>query len=339
MWRSSSFAKQHVASILDLKAKVFGEKQTDLARWEWEYEQNPQGRSFIRLAVDQSESSKLAGHFATISYQLKKGRESIHACQMLDGFTNADYRRQGLFEGLANDTLQASEGGGVKLAFGFPNTNSYPCFIKKLNFLAPFALFYLIRPLRLSYFTSRVPGLRKLGFFRKIPCLLSRKPSQYDFARCEKVPSDWDVLLQSFEQQVAYHVNRSAAYMEWRYQRCPDRNYEFLQMRQRGGLVGFAVLRLSGNSGHLVDLVCSRKEAWSALLKGACRHLQALGAESAVAYIQPKHCLEKTFRHLCFFRRGAGTPFVLRPLGPEKPSEEIYNAQNWFLMGGDTDFF
>ena len=60
------------------------------------------------------------------------GKKTL-VCQSWDTMTHANHRRKGLFIKLAKKTYDLCENLGIKLVFGFPNENSYPGFVKKLN--------------------------------------------------------------------------------------------------------------------------------------------------------------------------------------------------------------
>ena len=137
-WQHCQFDKTYTKKVLDLRQKVFGEDHYDETRWRWQYEDNPSGKSFIDLAVDKQEPGILAGHYAVISYKLNWDNQVVDSVQSLDTFTSSDYRRQGIFVDLAEITYANAKGAGNHIVFGFPNKNSYPGFVKKLDFIDPF---------------------------------------------------------------------------------------------------------------------------------------------------------------------------------------------------------
>jgi len=336
-WQSAEFRKPMLDRVLALRAEVFSQDEYGTPRWEWEYEANPQGPSFIRLAVDRETPEKLAGHYAVISYRLKTRDAVVAACQSLDTFTNPSFRNQGIFVELAEETFRASSASGVKFVFGFPNGNSLPGFVRKLGFVAPFGLFFHVRPLRLGYFTRRLRGLRRWDWLRGLR-LPSAAPDA-GFHRIPHPPADWSELARALEAQASFQVHRDLAYLRWRYLACPDRRYELFELRRNGRLHGFAALRIEGKTGYLVDLAARSRDDWEALVRASCRWLREAGAESAVTLVQPGHLLEPILRRCHFYRRGACTTFILRALGGEPIPDEMKDPGQWFLMPGDTDYF
>ena len=61
--------------------------------------------------------------------------EKILVAQSGDTMTHPDHRGKGLFIQLATKTYDLAKNSGVKFVFGFPNKNSYPGFVNKLNWV------------------------------------------------------------------------------------------------------------------------------------------------------------------------------------------------------------
>ncbi len=59
--------------------------------------------------------------------------ESILIGQSADTLTHPNHQKKGLFVYLANKTYKLAKEEGVKFLYGLPNSNSYPGFIKKLD--------------------------------------------------------------------------------------------------------------------------------------------------------------------------------------------------------------
>jgi len=86
------------------------------------------------LAIDSLKSKPIAyyGVFPIISIY---GNERVLCAQSGDTMTHPDYQGKGLFIKLAEETYKLAKIEGVNFVFGFPNSNSYWGFIKKLNWI------------------------------------------------------------------------------------------------------------------------------------------------------------------------------------------------------------
>ncbi|ASU35185.1 hypothetical protein MuYL_3300 [Mucilaginibacter xinganensis] len=71
--------------------------------------------------------------YAVIPCFIKCGGEIILAAQSADTMTHPDHRNKGLFIELALTTFQLCRDLNIRLLFGFPNQNSLPGFVNKLD--------------------------------------------------------------------------------------------------------------------------------------------------------------------------------------------------------------
>lgn len=65
---------------------------------------------------------------------ITNGKSEILVAQSGDTMTHPAHQKKGLFIKLANCTFELCRELGIEAVFGFPNSNSYPGFIKRLNF-------------------------------------------------------------------------------------------------------------------------------------------------------------------------------------------------------------
>lgn len=66
---------------------------------------------------------------------IKHNGNILLAAQSGDTMTHSQHRGKGLFVTLAKMTYQLAKENGVQIVFGFPNKNSYPGFVNKLNWV------------------------------------------------------------------------------------------------------------------------------------------------------------------------------------------------------------
>ena len=63
------------------------------------------------------------------------GNRTVLGAQSGDTMTHPQHTGKGLFTQLAKKTYETAKGEGIEFIFGFPNKNSFPGFIKKLNWI------------------------------------------------------------------------------------------------------------------------------------------------------------------------------------------------------------
>lgn len=80
-----------------------------------------------------SDNNEPAAYYGVFPVKVKhQGKEHL-AAQSGDTMTHPNHRGKGLFVKLAKMTYELSKREGITFVFGFPNENSYPGFVKKLD--------------------------------------------------------------------------------------------------------------------------------------------------------------------------------------------------------------
>lgn len=80
-----------------------------------------------------SDDKEPAAYYGVFAAKLRINAQEIQGAQSGDTATHSRHRGKGLFTDLAKATYELAASEGVKVIFGFPNKNSYPGFVKKLN--------------------------------------------------------------------------------------------------------------------------------------------------------------------------------------------------------------
>src|SRR5690349_10058338 len=91
------------------------------------------GISYAGYIAYASATKTPAAFYGVFPCYLSYQGQTILAAQSGDTMTHKDHQGKGLFVTLAKKTYQLVESLGVKVVFGFPNENSYPGFVRKLN--------------------------------------------------------------------------------------------------------------------------------------------------------------------------------------------------------------
>lgn len=124
-----------------------------------------------------------------------KGKK-ILAAQSGDTMTHADHRGKGLFITLAKKTYELAKENGVEFVFGFPNKNSYPGFVKKLDWVhRENVRSYLFKVKTLPL----IKAAKKLGInrlYRSFAMVMFRKyVSQKKFLTCSLIDAQHGGVL------------------------------------------------------------------------------------------------------------------------------------------------
>ncbi|MCC8427175.1 GNAT family N-acetyltransferase [Mucilaginibacter sp. UR6-11] len=108
---------------------------------------------------------------------------TILAAQSADTMTHPDYRNMGLFTELANQTYALCKDAGIRLVFGFPNQNSLPGLMNKLNWHTTGTMDRFMIPVGRVINLERIarrfpflrPGYRRYQRWVLKPCLQPRR--------------------------------------------------------------------------------------------------------------------------------------------------------------------
>jgi hypothetical protein len=91
------------------------------------------GLSFCGFIAYDGKKNEAAAFYGVYPCFVKYDDQLILAAQSGDTMTHPAHQGKGLFIKLALMTYEYVRNNGVKFVFGFPNQNSYPGFVKKLN--------------------------------------------------------------------------------------------------------------------------------------------------------------------------------------------------------------
>jgi hypothetical protein len=207
-----------------------------LARWRWEYRENPYGE--LKISEAFSPEGQLVAHYAGYPVRFHRtgdgGRQTFPALQIGDTMTEPAFRHLGrgptslLGRTVRHYYARYCEG-QVAFNYGF-NTGNIQRFsmsfvgARRLESLPFHVLDLAARPLKApSPFRSRLAGYRveRIAYF----------------------DARWDSFFQRVSGAYGLLVERDARYLEWRYARCPESEYFLYAVFRRERLAGWSVFR------------------------------------------------------------------------------------------------
>jgi len=317
----------------------------------WRHLHNPAGQTFAVVALEEGHAD-WAGLYVTSPVVFDAGGQTILGTQSLDTLTGASYRGHGLFPRLAEEVYRYSESRGARFVYGFPNAASAPGFFGRLNWVNLDPVPFLIKPLRASYFFSKL--LAALGF----PSSPSNGTNRSLEPRSSRLLHDviqihrfddratrlWNEIA-SINKRIA--VRRDAKYLNWRLFDCPNTNYCVLALvgeEQLHGYVAFALASKHGGTiGYILELLSSpsNPSAGKILLKHAVKVLRDNGADALLAWCFPHSPNYAHYRRHGFWP----LPERLRPValhfgvrGFDSQLQPLLVQRNhWYLSYLDSD--
>jgi hypothetical protein len=216
-----------------------------LARWRWEYRENPYGA--LRISQAFSPDGKLAAHYAGYPVRfhnatggiggIGEAPRTLPALQIGDTMTEPSYRHLGrgptsLLGRTVRHYYARFCDGHVAFNYGF-NTGNIQRF--SMSFVGA---------RRLESLPFHVLDLAARPLARPNP-LLSRLAG-YRIERIARFDARWDTFFHRVSGAYRLLVERDARYLEWRYARCPDVEYFIYAVFRRDQLAGWSVFRSKG---------------------------------------------------------------------------------------------
>jgi hypothetical protein len=305
-----------------------------LARWRWEYRENPYGALKISQAF--TEDGRLAAHYA--GYPVRFHREiggrpkALPALQVGDTMTEPAFRHVGrgptslLGRTVRHYYARFCEG-QVAFNYGF-NTGNIQRF--SMSFVGARRLEAL--PFHVLDLERRRPAP---------PHPLLSRLAGWRVERISHFDARFDELFRRVAPAYRLLVERDARYLEWRYARCPDAPYFIYAVFHRGRLAGWSVFRAKGERLLWGDALFdpSHPAAVRQLLAGVLAAPETQPMKTVEAWITSRPAgWRQRILDLGFESRPEPDDlgFVFVPFGHDP--EEDFRAHLYYTMG-DSDLF
>ncbi len=310
--------------ILELFLKAFG-KPLSYQFWQWRFANNPfVTRPMISLMWEEETP---AGHYAVSGTEICIDGE-VHPFSLSGTtMTAPGYEGKGIFSTLALNLYdRVAKDYGIAGVMGFPNHKSHYALIKKIhwkdvNMLTNFSIPGIKAGVR------EIPGMR----------LITRFEQRHA-----------DFIYQSIgELGFSVFVNRSAAYLNWRYLDCPVQEYDCFEYIDKKEIKGIIVTKSFDSfqyPGHkevdMMEMFCEPEECViKDLLGGAgyfytSKQVNILQINTWISIMDARHLI---MEKLGFTNGAPLTFFCTKSFVPG--TDQIYDYRNWYLSLGDSDVF
>lgn len=326
-FRIRSYRPGDEAVILDLFPSCFHTSRS-LEHWRWKYAENPLGNGILSQAFDPE--GRLAAHYAgyPVPYWYAEPGEPprrFRALQMGDTMTDPRFRHAGRGRhGLLARTVRHFFAVHRDESFGF---------------------FYGFNTGPIQRFCEWFIGgtrVEPVGFWRRSAAGGMRASSRrYRVEHQPRPSASWDHLFRRVAPDYGFLVARDAAYLDWRYLRCPDPGFQILAARKWGRLVGWSIFRRRDDTLIWGDALFDPRHARSAaaLLAAALEIPAFRGVSQIEAWfsLRPDWWRE-TLEELGFERTEEPNGLALMAL-PEAESRAVTQLQRLYYTMGDGDLF
>jgi GNAT superfamily N-acetyltransferase len=312
-------------------------------RFDWLYEENPDGRALAWIAAE-PDTGKGLGVASAFPRRISVGGDLRSGCVLGDFCIDPQYRSLGLALQLQRACLEGVGLSTCAVSYDFPSSRMMAVYLRMR--IAPFGqMVRWAKPLRAERKITdlvRYPSLAR-GLAVPVNKLLqwwdrvSMSRGGWTIAPQESECGDeFTTLACNTGSRYGTCVHRSAEYLNWRYRRHPLRRYEMLTVRREGALAGYVIFSHTGEDASIVDLFGLDDTAmWTALVAEIVVLLRGRGVitlSTSLLASDPRAGLLKKLG----FRARESCPVVVYGHG-DSGAASADAASSWMLMDGDRE--
>jgi len=315
---------------------------SDNTRFEWLYRSNPYGPAAAWIAVDNDRGETVGMASAFPRRAVRDGKDE--RCWVLGDFCiHTHYRTLGPALQLNRACLSGVDQGAVAFCYDFPSHQMMAVY-RRLG-IHPFG--QMIRFVKVLRWGRKlrdvvtVPGIRTgLGILGDIadqrPARRPTPPPGTALALEDRNCDDaFDDLDRANRLRFRFYLERSAAYLNWRYRANPLGRYQILAARKGGELQGYAAFTQTGPDALLTDLFAREDGTTKLLLDELTALLRARDTVTLSAPVLSSHPLVPQLLRSGFRPRETSPVILYRRPGAE--AMEPLAQGGWPLSFGDRD--
>lgn len=329
--------------IFRFYAETFGQDLTEGSRrrWLWQYAENPSREAEGPAIWVAREGASVLGQYASMPVRLWWDGREVRSSWGMDVFLRPQARGKGV-----GARLFTAWSDHVEVALGLGLTPSSYGLFQKLRYhdVGPVPFFQKVMDARAVASRRLGPVLGALGGPALALGWSIRHPDRPRETAVAVAPIDsfgpeFDALWERTRASYAMCVRRDAAYLTWKYARCPHREYTLHAARRDGRLAGYAVSRHEDHRGlrlgWIVDVFAdpADRDAKDALLGAVLDTFRASGVARAQAFAMNEP-LRDDLRRRGFRQAGSPMQFCVRTRVSETP---LADRGRWHVVFGDSD--
>lgn len=317
-----------------------------LARWRWQYydnPNNPDGEPLIWVArVDDA----FGGMVATIPVKVRTPKGLVLGMWGVDFIVSGKMRGMGIGKALLTEWLKTP---GIAFVMGWSPVSFRVAKGVGFEVIRGFTTADILLS-RIGYAVASVKhkqrsDLNRLArvFWRLNPPAGGRSErgrAAQPVSVMTGLPEGADELWQRVSESYGFGVERDQIYLKWRFEAHPAYPYRFVCLGEPGDLKGLAVCRLTDDKpqlGVVADLIVDpgREDLVSHLIDATVAFLKSHGAYGARMDLPP--CLADPIlaRYKCSLRKDRG--MIVCTDDPDLKAEDILKPAAWYISRSDAD--
>ncbi len=287
----------------------------------WQYYENPAGHAQVWVT---KASGRIVATYAVIPHQTYVDGKINIGWRVQDVLTRPEYRGMGIYHSLTKMAQRYLMKPAFPINFSFPNEKSYSGFAKT-KWISAFKV-----PLRIL---RGVESMSHSEISAEISPILS-----FD--------ANADRIWKSQAKRIHFAVNRSSAYLNWRYLSCPKTKYFSFLLRSGENELVLILKYYDREDGerwaHICDLFQSNQnlDLTDCAVKRTINFARSLGCKAISCWSLPSSFLTSTLSHYGFLPQSDLNRWVILNVNSSDPAVELCaDEKRWHLSMGDSDVF
>jgi len=317
----------------------------------WQYLNNPTGKPFLFVSRETKEN-ELAGQYLVLPIKFIVQSKTIIGTLSLNTLTSPKFQGKGLFTKMAKETYKDCTINNALFTIGFPNPQSYPGFVRKLDFKHLGDIPLLIKPLKYGkiFFSIFNKNRKKHGGSININSadIKNNNISEFIFNN-KKLKDKYSEFWDSISKQYTLSTLKDFTFLNWRYNEIPTRKYRLFYLEENNNIKGLIIVKAENvwgfNVGLVMDLLVIDNNKYVG--KKLLNFVKQVFKKSNLDFIATLHNRTNEYGLL----KSNGFFSVPQKILPQKihfivklnkdfsDSELLFDLNNWKLTFGDYDVF
>lgn len=261
------------------------------------------------------------------------------------------YINKSVFGRLASDVRSRAEADGVRFIYGAPNKNSYPGFVKRLNYfdLTGYSNSTFSRP-TVMLLSSKYPALHSVApvlnaldfSYQAVYSILFGNGAKRGHKINPSCPAieEIEALWALVKPARGFSLVRDAAYWRHRYSEHPFAKYSFFSIRQNGKLVGIVVIRFAVTRNHrvvvyIVEWMLEKQVEFGYVLSFIMAHYRHTDVQTFCLWAQRGSCEAQAATRALFLFRGRA-PIIFADHPHARALQNTASEANFYLGSADA---
>ncbi|MFA9424638.1 MAG: GNAT family N-acetyltransferase, partial [Sedimentibacter sp.] len=228
----------------ELSVISFGEgTNSKKEMYEWLFNKNPYNKSGNMMYL-LKEGNKVIGCDGLLPNELYVNGKILLTAHSVKSMTHPDYKKQGIFRTMTQNSCDRGRQDGVDLVIGLANDQSYPAY-QRFGWPTLFEKEVYVKPILITNILKR---RFKVGFLASIGNsiystymknkLKNQMDSEIEFEILDTVPQSIQKCWDEFKSKYKVMLVRDYKYCNYRYNQRPDVNYVTVIAKLKDEVIG-----------------------------------------------------------------------------------------------------